>query len=66
MEYRKDNFPQPLELIRQLVGIAYGCIKIHVGRGASTPLHLYARTVKASRNFDSQRNGNIRKSQQRR
>lgn len=51
--YRKDSFPQPLELIQQLVGIAYGCIKITSEGVASSRLRLYARTGKRDRPLKS-------------
>ncbi len=44
--WKKDRFPQPLELIQQFVGVAYGCININADSVASTPLRLYARTKK--------------------
>ena len=44
--WKKDKFPTPLELIREFVGIAYGCIEINANAVASTPLRLYARTGK--------------------
>lgn len=48
-EFRKDRAPQPLELIRQLVGLAYGCVNINANAVASTPLRLYVRTGKGQR-----------------
>lgn len=47
--WKKDRAPTPLELITEIVGVAYVCINLNSSSTASTKLQLFCRTQKGDR-----------------
>lgn len=47
--WRKDRVPTPLELITEIVGVAYVCIDLNASAVASTKLELFVRTAKGQK-----------------
>jgi phage portal protein BeeE len=47
--WKKDRQPTPLELIRELVGIAYVCVDLNSSCVANTKLELFVRTKRGER-----------------